>query len=180
MCIRDSSKGLEYPVVFLAGLGNMFNSASTRDDLLLHPTLGVGMMRRDPNTYNRFDTLPRRAVSLSIRQSERAEELRVLYVAMTRAREKLILTMSLKHPDARLASLASGLNGEESLPAHTVWNAGSLGDWLLTAALRHPSAVLLRQMAGVDSLSVLPCETAWHVDCVSVPRPDDELSLIHI
>ncbi len=81
------SKGLEYPVVFLAGLGNMFNSASTRDDLLLHPTLGVGMMRRDPNTYNRFDTLPRRAVSLSIRQSERAEELRVLYVAMTRARE---------------------------------------------------------------------------------------------
>lgn len=168
------SKGLEYPVVFLAGLGNMFNSASTRDDLLLHPTLGVGMMRRDPNTYNRFDTLPRRAVSLSIRQSERAEELRVLYVAMTRAREKLILTMSLKHPDARLASLASGLNGEESLPAHTVWNAGSLGDWLLTAALRHPSAVLLRQMAGVDSLSVLPCETAWHVDCVSVPRPDDE------
>lgn len=90
------SKGLEYPVVFLAGLGNMFNSASTRDDLLLHPTLGVGMMRRDPNTYNRFDTLPRRAVSLSIRQSERAEELRVLYVAMTRAREKLILTMSLK------------------------------------------------------------------------------------
>ncbi len=77
--------------------------------------------------------------------------------------------MSLKHPDARLASLASGLNGEESLPAHTVWNAGSLGDWLLTAALRHPSAVLLRQMAGVDSLSVLPCETAWHVDCVSVP-----------
>lgn len=171
------SKGLEYPIVFLAGLGNAFNPASTRDDLLLHPTLGVGMMRRDPQTYNRFDTLPRQAVSLSIRQSERAEELRVLYVAMTRAKEKLILTLSLKHPDTRLASLAAGLGGEEALPPYAVRNAGGLGDWILSAALRHPSGDLLRRMAGEDALSVLPCETAWRMECVPVPRLEEDSPL---
>lgn len=169
------SKGLEYPVVFLAGLGHAFNSASTREDLLLHPTLGVGMSRRDPNTYNRFDTLPRQAASLSIRRSERAEELRILYVAMTRAREKLILTISVKNPHARLAALASGLSKEEALPAYAVLDAGGLGDWVLSAALRHPSASALRQMAGTEALPLLPCQTAWHIHCLPVPQPEDEI-----
>ena len=168
------SKGLEYPVVFLAGLGNAFNSASTREDLLLHPMLGVGMTRRDPKTYNRFDTLPRQAASLSIRRSERAEELRILYVAMTRAKEKLILTMSIKNPNSRLAALASGLNQAEVLPAYSVLDAGSLGDWVLSAALRHPSASILRQMAGSESLPILPCQTAWRIDCLPVPQSESE------
>lgn len=163
------SKGLEYPVVFLAGLGNAFNPASTRDDLLLHPRLGVGLMRRDPATYNRYDTLPRQAVSLSIRQSERAEELRVLYVAMTRAKEKLILTASVKKPESRLTSLASSIGDDETLPAFSVLNAGSLGDWVLSAALRHPSASVLRKLAGLDDLPSLPADTSWRVDVVPVP-----------
>ena len=84
-----NSKGLEFPVVFLAGLGGQFNDESTRGDLLLHPEAGAGMVRREPDTGKQYTTLPRQGVALSIRRSERAEELRVLYVAMTRAKEKL-------------------------------------------------------------------------------------------
>lgn len=112
-----NSKGLEFPVVFLAGMGGLFNPDSTKGDLLLHPQAGIGLVRRDPETLRQINTLSRQAVSLAIRKSERAEELRVLYVAMTRAKEKLLMTMSVKDPSAKLNRLAAALGRRKpSLP----------------------------------------------------------------
>lgn len=163
------SKGLEFPVVFLAGLGHQFNQDSTKGVLLMQAEQGIGLVRRDPDTRQQFDPLPRQAVALSIRQAERAEELRVLYVAMTRAKEKLCLVMTARDPAARLTKHASSLGSEPALPAHTLMSAGSMGDWLLMAALRHPSGGFFRKLAGEEGLSPLPAATPWTMEIVPSP-----------
>ena len=113
------SKGLEFPVVFVARLSGRFNTDSTKSALLIHPELGVGMERRDMKTLRKWNTLPRQGVALAIRRSERAEELRVLYVAMTRAKEKLCLSMYRDDDLGKsLSALAATLGTAEALSAH--------------------------------------------------------------
>lgn len=173
------SKGLEFPIVFLAGLGGQFNPDSTRGDLLLHAQAGVGLVRRDPETLRQYNTLPRQGVALSIQNSERAEELRVLYVAMTRAKEKLCLVMSLRQPESLLARLAASLGEEETLPAYTVLSARSMGEWILACALRHPSGGLLRSLAGDNGTAILPGTQGdgdescpWRIELCRAPAPE--------
>ena len=168
-----NSKGLEFPVVFLAGLGGQFNRESVTANLLLHPEAGAGMKRRDPETGVQWNTLPRQAVALTIRRSERAEELRVLYVAMTRAKEKLCLVMTLPKPEARLAALSAALGEGEKLPAQSLLAAGGMGDWILSAALRHPSGGALRKLAGDEGIPLLPADTAWEVEVLRAPPPEE-------
>lgn len=167
------SKGLEFPVVFLAGLGSDFNPDSARGTMLLHADAGIGLVRRDPQTLQEFSTLCKTGVALSIQRSGRAEELRVLYVAMTRAREKLCMVMTLRDPQTRLATLAAGIGMAETLPAHAVAMAKGLGDWILMTALRHPSAKFLRDLAGDSSLPTLPAGTSWRVDLLATPQPEE-------
>lgn len=181
-----NSKGLEFPVVFLAGLGGLFNPDSTRGDLLLHAEAGIGLVRREADTLKQYNTLARQGVALAIQNSERAEELRVLYVAMTRAKEKLCLTMTLRQPERTLASLAATVGEEEALPPFTVLSARSMSEWLLACALRHPSGGLLRSLAGDDAVSVRPADTPWRIEvcraatleeaatsAVEAPAPDE-------
>ncbi len=150
------SKGLEFPVVFLAGLANEFNRENTKADLLLHSKYGAGMNLRDPVTLARHVTLPRQGLMLTQVDDDRAEELRVLYVAMTRAREKLFLVMTLQNPDRRLGTLGAVLDNNPVLPTPVIRESSSMSDWLLSALLRHPSAQELRQRAGVSETVVLP------------------------
>lgn len=167
-----NSKGLEFPIVFLAGLGGLFNPESTRGTLLLHPEAGAGLMRFDPETGIQWNTLPRQGVALSIQDSERAEELRVLYVAMTRAREKLCMVMSLRDPAARLTKLAAPLGEGDTLPPFTVLTARGMGDWLLAAGLHHPSGGELRRLAGDEGIPLHTAEQPWHVT-LQRPLPPD-------
>ncbi len=166
------SKGLEFPFVFIAGMGRSFNRESTTDHLLLHAEMGVGFKRRDPDRLIQWNTLPRLAVSLTITKSERAEELRVLYVAMTRAKEKLCMVMTLRSPEKRLASLAAMIGGEDSLPPHAVLDAGGMSDWILSAALRHPSGKHLRSLAGDDCVPIRPADYPWQIEVLRSPAPE--------
>ncbi len=174
-----NSKGLEFPVVFLAGLGGQFNDESTRGDLLLHPEAGAGMVRREPDTGKQYNTLPRQGVALSIRRSERAEELRVLYVAMTRAKEKLCLVMTRKDPVADLTRLAASIDGDGPLPGRMVLACRSMGDWLLAAALRHPSGGQLRSLAGAEDLPLFRMPAGggdvvpWDIRVLRSPAPEE-------
>ncbi len=169
-----NSKGLEFPVVFLAGLGGLFNPDSTRGDLLLHADAGIGLTRREPDTLKQYNTLSRQGVALAIQNSERAEELRVLYVAMTRAKEKLCLTMTLRQPERTLASLAATAGEEDTLPPFTVQTARSMSEWLLACALRHPSGGLLRSLAGDDGVPVRPADKPWRIEvCRAAPPPEE-------
>ncbi len=157
------SKGLEFPVVFLAGLGGEFNRESTKADLLLHTKYGAGMNLRDPETLARRVTLPRLGLMLMQQGDERAEELRILYVAMTRAREKLYMVMTLKDPERRLTALGASLDiNRDTLSAGAVREANSMADWILSALLRHPCGGELCERAGIPH-APLPDENDWAV-----------------
>lgn len=165
------SKGLEFPIVFIAGLGRRFNKESSNNNLVLHTDMGVGFKRRDPEILKQWNTLPRQAVSLAVSRSDYAEEIRVLYVAMTRAKEKLCMIMTTGSVETKLASLAAVIGDGQVLPPNAILDAACMGDWILSAALRHPSADRLRTLAGDDSLPVFAAQTAWHIDLLRSPRP---------
>lgn len=148
------SKGLEFPVVFVARLGANFNTDSEKSELLLHNHIGLGMERRDTDTLRRYDTLPHLCVKQAIRENDRAEEARVLYVALTRAKEKLILVMSSKKPEDDINAAQIAAVGDEPISAFYLQNASSFGQWVLAALVRHP------QMRGG-----LPCDETltWRI-----------------
>lgn len=163
------SKGLEFPVCIVAGCGRQFNRE--REDALLHPELGLGVRLKAPDSPARFSTLPRDAIRLELERESMSEELRVLYVAMTRAKEKLILLTTLKNPEKTLGKLASGLTQEERLPEFLVRGASSISDWLLSCALRHPDGRILRDRALAEEDLVLRTDayTPWDI---RVLRPE--------
>lgn len=154
------SKGLEFPVCILSNCSAKFNTKSQEGNIVINPRAGIGLRRRDIATFRQFDTVSRRAAALATEQTERSEELRVLYVALTRAKERLITVMSIKNPENKLTALAGVIGDSAKIAPFAVRNAGCLADWILTAALRHPDANLLRELAGADSDIVLPADFA--------------------
>ena len=143
------SKGLEFPIVILADLGKRFNQADLQTPVLVHPQLGLGPMYIDLDRRIRYPTIAREAVSGVLSREGRSEEMRVLYVGMTRAKEKLIMTASMKAPQRRLKELAA----LSSLPAppETVDGARSMSEWVLLPLLRRREAGPLRELAGQEA-----------------------------
>ena len=90
------SKGLEYPIVFLVDMGHGFNTDSMKGDFLLHSSLGVGMMKYDSILRTKTPTISHTAIKIAMKNKDLAESLRLLYVAMTRAKNHLFITGCLK------------------------------------------------------------------------------------
>mgnify|MGYP004536233875 FL=1 len=86
------SKGLEFPIVFLSGTGKQFNMQDLNNKILLHPEIGIGVKYIDYDRQIEYDTLSKQAMKNQIMLETLSEEMRVLYVALTRAKEKLIIT----------------------------------------------------------------------------------------
>lgn len=143
-----NSKGLEFPVCFLAGCSRRFHKL--QEEALIHPKYGLGVKLRMADTLCKYTTMMREAISIALSKEDMAEELRVFYVALTRAKEKLILVTTEKKLPDRLSSLAAGLGEEERLDSYVVANANSFSDWILTCMLRHPDGQALRELSGVD------------------------------
>ncbi|MCI8417723.1 MAG: helicase-exonuclease AddAB subunit AddA [Lachnospiraceae bacterium] len=138
------SKGLEFPVVFVAGMGKGFNYQDSRSRVVLHPDLGIGVDYVDSSMRVKTPTLPKRVIQKQRELEMLGEELRVLYVALTRAREKLILTGSLSNLEKKLGNyqLLEGrgtLNYLELTGVRTYW------DWILPAVWQE-KPFLIRQM----------------------------------
>lgn len=137
------SKGLEFPVVFLADAQKGFNLRDTWQTAICHKDLGLGIQYYDKKNKVRWPSLYWYALREASRRENMAEEARLLYVAMTRARDKLFITAIKKDAAAELdrwtTSLASAGKGEElsPLPAHLIANAKSFLDWIMPAALHH-------------------------------------------
>ena len=165
-----NSKGLEFPVCIIAGCSNKFNNDSRKGNMLIHPRLGIGLKRRDMTTLRQFNTVPYKAVALESERAELSEELRVLYVAMTRAKEKLITVMTLKDPGKRLRNIANSLTDKVSFSPFAVRSACGYSDWILMGALRHLDAGMLRKLAGIDSDMILPADFRLKV-CVGETKP---------
>ena len=148
------SKGLEFPIVFLADLSKDFSRQDFQQPVLVHPQQGLGPMRVDLGRKIRYPTLARTAVEQLLRRESRSEEMRVLYVAMTRAKEKLILVASMKHAATRLGRLAAV--ADCPTPPNAVESAGSMTQWILLPLLCRPEAGALRALAGSDPAAFAP------------------------
>ena len=142
------SKGLEFPVVLLCGLARRLNREDMSRPILFHPKLGVGPKRLDVERGMEYPTLARRAVARKLELEMMAEELRLLYVAMTRAKEKLILSVALTGGARDLEKLAP----DAACPVEPQVLAGcqSVGQWVLLPALARPDGGALRRAAGVQ------------------------------
>ncbi len=127
------SKGLEFPVVFLAGAGKAFNRQDSRGKILIDETLGVATDFLDVKQKVKAPTLKKNVLARKMNLESMGEELRILYVAMTRAREKLIITAADKYLENKLEKWGN-LPGQRNLPFTYLSAASSCLDWILMAS----------------------------------------------
>ena len=145
------SKGLEFPVVVLADMSKPFNRMDIADRVLLHKELGLGLDNIDVEKNVKYPSFARLAVKAKLRQESKAEELRVLYVAMTRAREKLIMVGRAGDAVKAAKKWCRYREYQESccLPGYALSEAGSYLDWLAEAAARHPAGAAFADVQGL-------------------------------
>lgn len=152
-CVRimtiHKSKGLEFPICIVADCGKHFNLMDLGSDLLLHADKGIGMKMREPERLKKYSTIPYEAIKLIKRKNTISEEMRLLYVAMTRAKEKLILSLSVKDLAASLKKLSLSCNAKGIIAPYAALSAASYADWMLMCLLRHEGGAQLRELAGV-------------------------------
>ncbi len=131
------SKGLEFPVVFVCGIGKRMNQSDARASLIAHADFGIGCDWVDPDLRVRSATLLKRFIGGRIEQENLGEELRVLYVAMTRAKEKLILAGTLPNARERFRKWGAICRRRDAVLPFTL-RAGALAywDWILPALMR--------------------------------------------
>ncbi|MGM0897765.1 MAG: helicase-exonuclease AddAB subunit AddA [Bacillota bacterium] len=182
------SKGLEFPVVFFAGTGRPFNEMDFHKPYLFDQQYGLAVKAVNPDTRIEYTSLPYLAVKEMKQLQMKAEEMRVLYVAMTRAKEKLYLTASVKDID-RLLEKWKTASGDVLLPDFKRSRAKSYLDWVGPAVSRHPDAGALH--AGGE---LLEHHSRFHIDIVETvsleepqllpdaqkdcPKADDDAELI--
>lgn len=132
------SKGLEFPIVFVSALGKRFNQTDARSSLIVHGDLGVGCDWTDPILRTRTGTLFKELLKNEIRRETLGEELRVLYVALTRAQEKLILTGTVPNLEEKLKKWSRNQNRRETvLPVTQRAAASTYLDWIIPALVRN-------------------------------------------
>ena len=125
------SKGLEFPVVFLCDTARRFNARDRQEVVLVHPELGLGPKVLDRENRVQYPTLARRAIARRQEREDLSEEMRLLYVALTRARERLYVTAALKDPDAEWAKAQAEAAG--TLAPELLMRAGSMAAWMTRA-----------------------------------------------
>lgn len=143
------SKGLEFPVVFVAGCAGLFNEIDLREPVLVHKELGFGSKCRDLGRGVQYDTAERTAVAVRQRREMVSEELRVLYVALTRAKEKLIITAASGTLEKSLQKWAR-LAALDEIPQYAMGAVRAPLAWIVTPLLRHPASRALREQYNLD------------------------------
>jgi ATP-dependent helicase/nuclease subunit A len=156
------SKGLEFPVVFLSNLSRGFNMESLNAQVLCHKELGLGLSCVDQKNRVRYPTISRRAIAVKAKAESISEELRVLYVAMTRAKDRLIMTYGSKRLEKDIAELALRMD-----LSHRELLTGAVscpGEWVLLTALQRTEAGELFALGAKPENTTLG-DPVWHI-CV--------------
>lgn len=132
------SKGLEFPVVFVSGLGKGFNTQDTKSDLVIHEKLGLGLVEKTKSPRTKRPSLIRNEIVSRIKRENLGEELRVLYVALTRAKEKIILTGGLSNAQKSFEKYRGNVNANQPISFGQREGAGCYLDWIIPAMLSYP------------------------------------------
>ena len=167
------SKGLEFPVVFLSNLSRRFNTESQRAQILCDRELGLGLSVADSENRVRYSSIAKRAISAKMAAESLSEELRVLYVAMTRARDRLIMTYGEKNPGKLIQDIAlrQSFDGGDLLCRE----AARPGQWVLLAALHHTEAGELHALGGRPGKTGLG-KHPWVIRVSDAPESEDAAS----
>lgn len=148
------SKGLEFPVVILAGCGKKFNLQDMNRNILLHQQLGFGPDVVDYRRRIAYPSIPKLAIREKLRMETMSEEMRILYVALTRAKEKLIITGTIKDiPKALNKWSKCSKDEDDKLPAYQMIKANHYLDWIGPAVLRHRAS---RELLASTPVSGVP------------------------
>jgi ATP-dependent helicase/nuclease subunit A len=132
------SKGLEFPVVFVSGLSKKFNLMDTRDKMVVHSDLGLGLTEILEKPKRKVPSLIRTEIAAYLKREALGEELRVLYVALTRAKEKLILTGTVQNKETTLSKYTGNVIAKKPISYLQRVNAASYLDWIIPAVLSYP------------------------------------------
>lgn len=154
------SKGLEFPIVFMARCGKMIDTRDASEKVVSHADIGIGVEAIDPIARTKNTTFFKNAISRKIVRDLSEEEVRLLYVAVTRAREKLFIVGS----SSKLADKLKGLRmvreyEELPLPYYELSEASTFLDWILLAFYRHSSMAQILQEEGLELPKVTPIYT---------------------
>ena len=158
------SKGLEFPVVFVCSLSREFNRESARAHVLCHQQMGLGLSVVDAKCRVRYPTIAKRAISGKVISDSLSEELRVLYVALTRARDRLIMTYASQNLQKDLQDI--GLRMDLSDVRLLTGDAVCPGQWVLMAAMQRLEAGKLHNLGGRPDRTI-SSDPVWHIDVIS-------------
>ncbi len=162
-----ASKGLEFPVCIVADCGKKFNKSDLNSRVQMNSELGFSMKISDPDTLRSYTSFPFEAIRLKSEKETISEEMRVLYVAMTRAKEKLILVMTIPGAENRLKGIADSIGEDSRISPFEVFSAQGYDGWILSAMLRHPDFYPIRKRIERTELPLLPAD--FHVRGIYVP-----------
>ena len=161
------SKGLEFPVVFLCGLAREFNRESLRAQILCDKELGLGLSVADTVNRVRYPSIAKRAIAAKMAAESLSEEMRVLYVAMTRARDRLIMTYASRNLEGDLQDIALRLDFDkgELLCRDVVCP----GEWVLMTAMQRMEAGELFALGGrPDQIRI--SDSPWLIQVTEAPE----------
>ena len=160
------AKGLQAPVVILAATSSSFNAQDRTKTLVFDETLGVGIDYTDIAANRKYHTLSHYVIAQRDQQESVSEEMRLLYVAMTRAQERLILVAHEKNAEKAVKDAAALITGNDNeslaLDDRAVNRVKKASSWLIATALMHPDADSLRRVAQTE-IPVLPAKEALRV-----------------
>ncbi|CUQ31893.1 recombination helicase AddA [Clostridium paraputrificum] len=158
------SKGLEFPVVFVCGSGKQFNLMDLNNNILYHEELGFGPELVDLDKRVSYPTLPKEAIKQRIRLETLSEEVRILYVAFTRAKEKLIITGAVNGLEKWITKCcnAAALDKDIILPSEVLKGKSYL-DWIGMAICKHKDGEILRELVGSNDIRIKDDLSTWSV-----------------
>ncbi len=180
------SKGLEFPICILAGASRRYNKSELTDNFLLNTKLGVGMKGYDEKGMYRYKTLPYHVIANKNDYELMSENLRVLYVAMTRAKEQFISFISVPNLATRLSSVYKHIT-DGCITPYSVQSITNDGDLLLMCSMLHKDGKALRDIIGADC-NIEPSDFEMSIDfldaldeeedsedTVEMAEPDDSI-----
>ena len=144
------SKGLEFPYVILADCGKRINKTDAYEDMIISPSAGVGMVIINNEKLQKYSSLGHMASKLAVKRATISEELRIFYVAMTRAREKLIAVSAVNNITNELKGAAVAVSHKKISP-YAVINASTYVRWLLLGYMKHPDMYPLLSENGFQT-----------------------------
>ncbi len=173
------SKGLEFPVCFICGTGKKFNENDLRANIVIERSLGIALKLADTTGFARYDTPIRQALVKRLADSQLEEEMRVLYVAMTRARERLYISALAPDPQSLLDA---ALSDAEHFSRHTIMKNGGYMRWILTALAHHEKSGNSDAPVSIDIINSMSAmeQTELPLQKETASPPQDNRALMDL